>query len=63
MLVRMSSRPPFTPEPQKRDGQSLVENPIAGEAIARLAPSNFFDRCNYATPERIALQIAAFVGF
>jgi hypothetical protein len=47
------SRPPFTPEPQKRDGQSLVEKHIDGEAIARLAPSNSFDRCNYARSERI----------
>jgi hypothetical protein len=44
-----SSRPPFTPEPQKRDGQILVANRIAGEAVVRIVPSNSFDRCNYAT--------------
>ena len=49
MLVRMSSRPPFTPEPQKRDDQILVANRIAGEAVVRIVPSNSFDRCNYAT--------------
>ena len=49
MLVRMSSRPPFTPEPQKRDAQILVANCIAGEAVVRIVPSNSFDRCNYAT--------------
>jgi hypothetical protein len=49
MLVRMSSRPPFTPEPQKRDGQILVANRIASEAVVRIVPSNSFDRCNYAT--------------
>ena len=49
MLVRMSSRPPFTPEPQKRDAQILVANCIAGEAVVRVVPSNSFDRCNYAT--------------
>jgi hypothetical protein len=45
----MSSRPPFTPEPQKRDGQILVANRIASEAVVRIVPSNSFDRCNYAT--------------
>jgi hypothetical protein len=49
MLVRMSSRPPFTPEPQKRDSQILVPNCIAGEAVVRILSSNSFDRCNYAT--------------
>jgi hypothetical protein len=49
MLVRMSSRPPFTPEPQKQDGQILVANRIASEAVVRIVPSNSFDRCNYAT--------------
>ena len=50
MLVRMSSRPPFTPEPQKGDVQILVPNYIAGEAVVRIFSSNSFDRCNYATP-------------
>jgi hypothetical protein len=49
MLVRMSSRPPFTPEPQKRDDQILAAKRIAGEAVVRIVPSNSFDRCNYAT--------------
>ena len=49
VLVRKSSRPPFTPEPQKRDGQILVANRIAGEAVVRIVPSNSFNRCNYAT--------------
>jgi hypothetical protein len=48
-VVRMSSRPPFTPEPQKRDRQILVANCIAGEAVVRIVSSNSFDRCNYAT--------------
>jgi hypothetical protein len=48
VLVRKSSRPPFTPEPQKRDGQILVANRIAGEAVVRIVPSNSFDRCNCA---------------
>ena len=49
VLVRKSSRPPFTPEPQKRDGQILAANRIAGEAVVRIVPSNSFGRCNYAT--------------
>ena len=49
VLVRKWSRPPFTPEPQKRDGQILVANRIAGEAVVRIVPSNSFNRCNYAT--------------
>ena len=53
VLVRMSSRPRSPLNPKKRNGQSLVENRFAREAIARLAPSNSFDRCNYATSERI----------
>jgi hypothetical protein len=48
VLIRKSSRPPFTPEPQKRDGQILVANRIAGEAVVRIVPSNSFDRCNCA---------------
>jgi hypothetical protein len=46
---QMSSRPPFTPEPQKRDGQSLFENRIASEATAGSRQSNSPDRCNYVT--------------
>ena len=48
VLVRKSSRPPFTPEPQKRDAQILVANRIAGEAVVRIVRSNSFDRCKYA---------------
>jgi hypothetical protein len=36
-----SSRPPFTPEPQKRDGQVLVANRIAGEAVVRIVAVEF----------------------
>jgi hypothetical protein len=49
----MSSRPRSPLNPKKRNGESLVENRFAREAIARLAPSNSFDRCNFATSERI----------
>ena len=40
---------PVYPEPQKRNGQILVTNCIAGEAVVTIVPSNSFDCCNYAT--------------
>jgi hypothetical protein len=48
-LVRMSSRPPFTPEPQNGTAKAYSRTSLPVKLLQGAAGRNSPDRCNYVT--------------